>query len=109
VEVYAISAASLIGGKGMKDIQATLEKNAENKLNWIKKRVVEICREVKKVSKWEHVQEEFDSKMSEVTRKFPTATKATMNNFVNTIPEDKLAGHNPKNWARDFAISKDSV
>jgi hypothetical protein len=57
-----------------RDIQAVLEEKANEKLNWIKKRIIDICIEIEHVSKWDNIQEGFKEKVSEVSRKFPKAT-----------------------------------
>ena len=54
VEVLCISKAEIFT-KMPKDIQALLEEKARHKLDWVKKRLIEICLDIENVAKWDNL------------------------------------------------------
>ena len=73
-----------------RDILAAIEEKANQKLAWIKKRLVDICLEVENVAKWDKIQEDFNDKVSEIQRKYPKATIPALQSFIQQIPDSKM-------------------
>jgi hypothetical protein len=49
---------------------------------WIKRRLIDICIDIDQIAKWDNIQEGFKEKVTEVSRKYPKATKAALNSFI---------------------------
>lgn len=73
-----------------KDIQILIEEKARNKLDWIKKRLIDICLDIENVAKWDNLQEEFKGKLDEIVRRFPKATNQALTNMLGQTPTTKL-------------------
>ncbi len=86
VELLVINKADLVG-KMPKDIKELIEEKANQKLDWVKKRLIEICIGVENVSKWDNIQDEFIEKVSEVGRKYPKANYTALIKIISSMPD----------------------
>ena len=84
VEVLQVSRAD-IAQKFPKDVQNLIEEKATQKLNWIKKRLIDICFSIEQLSKWGNLQEDFSERVQDVQRKFPKATYSTLSTFIGQL------------------------
>lgn len=82
VEVLAISKSELFS-KVPKDIQALVEEKARHKLEWVKKRLIDICLDMESVAKWDNLQEEFKEKVDEIVRRFPKASNHALTSILS--------------------------
>ena len=66
-----------------KDIRDMIESKATMKLEWVKKRFVEICLGVDNISHVDNLQPSFLQKVSECNKKYPGSNLGAFVKFVN--------------------------
>jgi len=89
VECYAIKYDDLIHFPD--DVKELIAKNAKDRLYFMRKRVIEICRNLKKVNKWDGFHKYYEDKGEEMLKQFPSASKGVMQSFRNrSINQDPV-------------------
>ena len=48
-----------------------MEAKASNKLEWIKKRLIEICLGIENIAMWDNIQSDFQERVHEYSKRFP--------------------------------------
>ena len=78
-----------MGAKIPKDVRESLEDKAGHKLEWIKKRLIDICVGVENVARWDNLQQDFVEKVSDVSRKYPKANYTALLKIIGNTPGPK--------------------
>jgi hypothetical protein len=60
-----------------------LEKCATDRLKFLQKRVLDICKNLQKVNKWDGFHKYYEDKGDEIVKKYPAANKSALGNLRN--------------------------
>jgi hypothetical protein len=88
VEVLAIHKGDLFQ-RVPKEIRDMIESKASMKLEWVKKRLIEICIGVENVAMWDNIQQDFIEKVQTCQKKFPTTNFGAFVNILNQTAKTK--------------------
>lgn len=80
VVVYEITREDLLQ-KLPKDVTHVLKRNCRKKLNFLQDRVMNICKSVSEVAKWDNFHNEYSARVTEVSRLFSQASRPAVNNL----------------------------
>jgi len=76
VEAFVIQYDDLI--RFPEDVKQLLMKNIRDRLDFLKKRVIEICWNLQKVNKWDGFHQYYEDKGEEIKKQFPIANKGAL-------------------------------
>lgn len=82
VEVLCIQKQDLLQ-RMPKDIRELIECMAQMKLEWVKKRLIEICMGVESVAMWDNLQQDFIDKVNSCDKKFPATNFGAFVKILN--------------------------
>lgn len=82
VEVLAISKSDILQ-RVSKDIREMMEQKVQMKLEWVKKRLIEVCLGVENIALWDNLQQDFIDKVNVCTKKFPATNFGAFVKIVN--------------------------
>ena len=66
-----------------KEVLVNLEKNSKKKIEFLQDRIMNICKSVNEVSKWDNFYKDYSERIKEVSMKFSQASNSAVSNLKN--------------------------